>query len=140
MANELNYESNEKAKIVTHFAKIVIGGTTEKPYYGILYYDPSDKTYHEGFGSYRLDYVRVWLEEEFEIIDDAPTVDAVEVVHGRWEEHPKDTYARENHCEKLRCSKCYHYFYHAYGDGKQYCPNCGAKMDGERRNDEQEQI
>lgn len=66
-----------------------------------------------------------------ELFKQAPTVDAVEVVHGRWEEHPRDTYAKEHHCEKLRCTHCWHFFYHNYGDGKMYCPNCGAKMDGD---------
>ena len=65
------------------------------------------------------------------LMEDAPTVDAVEVVHGRWEEHPRDTFARENHCEKIRCTHCWHFFYRHYGDGKNYCPNCGAKMDGD---------
>ena len=65
MEVESGYDPAEKIK--THFARIVVSGTAERPYYGILYYDPADKTYHEGYGSYRLDYVRIWLEEEFEI-------------------------------------------------------------------------
>ena len=62
------------------------------------------------------------------LIEDAPTVDAVEVVHGRWEKafwHP------------YRCSCCGETalldrngeFYCT----SNYCPNCGAKMDGERK-------
>jgi uncharacterized paraquat-inducible protein A len=62
-------------------------------------------------------------------LEKAPTVDAVEVKHGRWEEHPRDTFAKEHRCEKLRCTHCCHFFYHNYGDNKLYCPNCGAKMD-----------
>lgn len=57
--------------------------------------------------------------------------DVVEVRRGRWEEHPQDTFAREHHCEKLRCTRCWHFFYHNYGDNKLYCPNCGARMDGD---------
>ena len=56
-----------------------------------------------------------------------PTVDAVEVVHGRWEERyaPNGKYVA---WDGFYCSVC----------GKQaaksnYCPNCGAKMDGERK-------
>jgi hypothetical protein len=56
--------------------------------------------------------------------EDAPTVDAVPVVHGRWrmetdEEEPNPL------CKVLVCSVC----------GKMggrnfcYCPNCGSKMD-----------
>lgn len=55
-------------------------------------------------------------------IDEAPTVDAVEVVHGRW----KMGFS-------VRCSVCNGY---ALTDEDNdpwitpYCPNCGAKMDG----------
>ena len=61
-------------------------------------------------------------------IDAQPTVDAVEVVHGRWMEFntmmtcsvcDKDWYYDDNNCDEFN-----------------YCPNCGAKMDGERRTDE----
>ena len=56
-------------------------------------------------------------------IEDAPTVDAVEVVHGRWIDvslsftHPKE-----------KCSVCGGI---VYACGFNYCPNCGAKMDGD---------
>ena len=63
-------------KIKTHFAQIIVCGTAEKPYYNILYFDPTDRIYHVGFGSYSLGYVFKWLSEEFEIIDDVTTVDA----------------------------------------------------------------
>lgn len=51
------------------------------------------------------------------LIENAPTVDAVEVVHGRWE--ILDGY--------VRCSVCGQIMDEDYN----YCPNCGAKMDGE---------
>ena len=55
------------------------------------------------------------------VIDDLPTVDAVEVVHGRWID------ARE-YCGDFMCSKCDA----LYGTNKfNYCPNCGADMRGE---------
>ena len=57
-------------KIKTHFAKIIISGTPEKPYYNILYFDYSDEQYHIGFGSYNLEYVFKWLAEEFEVVDE----------------------------------------------------------------------
>ena len=54
------------------------------------------------------------------IINQFPTVDAVEVVHGRWID------ARE-YCGDFMCSNCDA----LYGTNKfNYCPNCGAKMDG----------
>lgn len=48
------------------------------------------------------------------------TVDAVEVVHGRW-----------NPCGSCgyRCSKCD--FWVTFRSLNNYCPNCGAKMDGD---------
>ena len=52
-----------------------------------------------------------------------PTVDAVEVVHGRWIlTHGEDGLYYD-------CSICGH----CAGRGRKsnYCPNCGAKMDGD---------
>ena len=55
------------------------------------------------------------------MISAMPTVDAVEVVHGRWID------ARE-YCGDYLCSNCDA----LYGTNKfNYCPNCGAKMDME---------
>lgn len=61
----IQYSSHDKMQ--THFAKIIVGGTTQKPYYEIMYYDPSDHTYHIGYGSYCLDYVVRWLADEFDV-------------------------------------------------------------------------
>ena len=53
---------------------------------------------------------------------DAPTVDAVEVVHGRW------VLGNANHREYMKCSVC---IKSQTPTGVfTYCPNCGAKMDG----------
>lgn len=56
-----------------------------------------------------------------------PTVAAVEVVHGRWE-------PRQDVIGFVRCSVCHDCnIYDDWADGKKwnYCPNCGAKMDGD---------
>ena len=58
-----------------------------------------------------------------EMIDDAHTIDAVEVVHGRWIEHPDDRCSLFNGWE---CSECKQIVSGGRGN---YCPNCGAKMD-----------
>lgn len=56
------------------------------------------------------------------VLMQAPEVDAVPVVHGRW--IPAKYTTRENE----DCSNCGYSTY--YGNGYDYCPNCGAKMDG----------
>ena len=58
------------------------------------------------------------------LTEDAPTVDAVEVVHGRWVNPYINSYGHPCHC----CSECG--FKASYQD-KNFCPNCGAKMDGD---------
>lgn len=53
----------------------------------------------------------------------APTADVVEVKHGEW--------VKEG-CGLLVCNKCKFEYAHAGmpDEGLNYCPNCGAKMDG----------
>ena len=73
------------------------------------------------------------------LVCDAPTVDAVEVVHGRWEDIYNGRYANPRFC----CSVCktkalYVAVQTALGnwrdeqDLSNYCHNCGAKMDGDK--------
>lgn len=59
-------------------------------------------------------------------IDDAPTIDAVPVVHGRWVNYRKAVIGLAT-IWSAECSEC--------GCGQvrkfeeyNYCPNCGAKM------------
>ena len=54
----------------------------------------------------------------------APTADVAPVVHGRWE-----VIHVQNHWDKARCSACKRLF-ESYEWGSNYCPVCGAKMDG----------
>ncbi len=67
----------------------------------------------------------------------APAVDAVEVVHGRWEDEHGGKYANP----RYRCSVCkeralYKFKRDLLDNWKEEqaltpnCPNCGAKMDG----------
>ena len=57
-----------------------------------------------------------------------PTIDAVEVRHGEWinETRGYNWYGKCSACGKEYNVDCW------YGRFK-YCPNCGARMDGERR-------
>ena len=69
-----------------------------------------------------LDHPRcnAYLNAEFDVMD-APTVDAVEVVHGRWtDEHQGFMYY------DATCSVCGKH----NDSASKFCPNCGAKMDG----------
>ena len=59
-----------------------------------------------------------WEEETEDLVNSLTTVDAVEVVHGHW------AIINENCCV---CSACHKHSIQDY----YYCPNCGAKMDGD---------
>lgn len=71
-----------------------------------------------------------------QLIDEQPTVDAAPVVHGRWDERHVD-YASDcaiDEVQALRCSVCRRYlttpYMYSFSEYK-FCPNCGAKMDGD---------
>lgn len=53
------------------------------------------------------------------VIKDAPAADVVEVVHGEWKKRGNEK----------KCSVC-DFIYYSNNDEWTYCPNCGAKMDG----------
>ena len=81
-------------------------------------------------------------KELIKAINHAPTIDAVPVVHGAWEEETVDTY-QENAViadwQSARCSVCKRYLttpYMYYFTHYDYCPNCGAKMDAEPKSHE----
>lgn len=61
-------------------------------------------------------------------IRNAPTIDAEPVRHGRWlyNSYPTVWYGHGEPPEWV-CSECEERAYNTYD----YCPNCGAKMDGE---------
>jgi hypothetical protein len=65
-------------------------------------------------------------------IDLAPTIDAVEVVHGRWKKDWCDNNMIGHEFEE--CSKCGCSMLdtNQFWDSN-YCPNCGAKMDGDAK-------
>ena len=58
------------------------------------------------------------------LIDNIKGVDAKEVEHGRWV--MKETMIRSPFAKNAYCSVCLEETNYAYN----YCPNCGAKMDG----------
>ena len=79
---------------------------------------------------------RIVVVVRAENVDNAPTIDAVPVVHARWvKDRERNTYC--SHCEKYIPAVHWHDEYQDYEsewdeeiDETEYCPNCGAKMDG----------
>ena len=78
--------------------------------------------------SCKADYLR-------EIIENVPAADVVPVVHGRWDDSGRYTFPSGN--AAVRCTNCgcalteseYHL------NNWNYCPVCGAEMDGGADND-----
>lgn len=62
-------------------------------------------------------------ETDIELLDEIPAADVAEVVHGEWE-------TNSDRPDSLICSVCKCGFDMWKHDPHNYCPNCGAKMDG----------
>ena len=92
----------------------------------------------ESFGGLFLpNMVTVDLDRVMRAIDEAPTVDAVEVVHGEWlsayEYALKIGVTDEERLEEAKKDKWWKFCNNCEQQVKgvrNYCPNCGAKMDG----------
>lgn len=77
--------------------------------------------YLENLG--RKDSYKAKFEALCKAVDEAPAVDAVPVVHARWESLRIPS--RYGGCV-VECSKCYNRGNRSFS----YCQVCGAKMDG----------
>ncbi len=76
----------------------------------------------DGYAESRDDF-----EEYTKMVQTAPTIDAVSVVHGEW--IFRREFVEDTPFTGYRCSNCNYW----QGMGAwNFCPNCGAKMDGER--------
>ena len=106
-----NANPRETNKIKTHYARIVVDGTAEKPYYSIEWYDHTKNEYFLGYSSYYIDYVFKWLEECFEIVE-APKTNA-DRIRAMSDEELADVVAngvgcvlKAPHCMDVDCTPC----------------------------------
>lgn len=79
------------------------------------------------YATYEQREVTDWCKDEcIRQIHVMPTADVAEVKHGEW---------MKEGCGLRVCSECNFEYDHAGmpNEGLEYCPNCGAKMDGERK-------
>ena len=81
---------------------------------------------HNYCGDTLMDYEVADLIDD--CIDNAPDIEAEPVKHGRWH----DCYQIDEFHYIRICSECANRnVFHKYDSVGDYCPNCGARMDGE---------
>ena len=73
-------------------------------------------------------YGTLMMYEIADVIEDAPAADVAPVVHGKWE----DIFQNSPCGWSGRCSICSVRNDIPHPVIANYCPNCGAKMDGEK--------
>ena len=69
------------------------------------------------------------FEDALYTVENFPTADVVEVKHGEWIDC-------NEYDGNLKCSLCEEHYPWGVAAFYRYCPNCGAKMDGERKEQE----
>lgn len=99
--------ANEKRLVA--YDPVAFGEFTQSLRNTLEVYDPYSDGYEDGMGR-----IEDWLEYNY--------VDAVEVVHGRWEWDTEDVYKCSNCAEKSHVKEV---MGHPAWD---YCPGCGAQM------------
>ena len=78
-----------------------------------------------------LEALQVKWESTIKTIKNAPAVEAEPVKHGRWKAHKPDC---RGYTAGFICSSCGNIIYTDYSMKEcdyNYCPNCGAKMEGD---------
>ena len=77
---------------------------------------------HHGFNETEYGCTQYGIHQ---IIDDAPTIDAEPVRHGKWIDETFEPWGLVHH--PFKCNLCGEHAEFA----SPYCPNCGARMDEE---------
>lgn len=135
MNEKMSVPVEKKERIKTRYAQVIVSESVGKPYFEILWYDEKIRDFNIGYGSYCMEYVFQWLNEEFEFTEEKTLSP---IIYAKWEWFdenvgtPIDGYDRE---WGWRCSKCKDVLEDEYDNPDEkpkmkYCPHCGARMDG----------
>lgn len=81
---------NKGNKLVVDDIEVVVRGMRNKPYYEIKYREVGNDDYNIGFGSYDLNNVLKWKEEEFEVVSEKVEKETKEVTNKMLLEHLKE--------------------------------------------------
>lgn len=90
-------ENKKNKLVVDDIDVIVIGGIVDNPYYEIRYREVGKDYYCVGFGSYYLNNVLKWKDEEFEVVSEKAEKETKEVTNKQILEHLKEI-------EKSQCA------------------------------------
>lgn len=80
---------NKGNKLVVDDIEVIVRGIANKPYYEIKYREVGNDDYNIGFGSYDLNNVLKWKEEEFEVVSEKEEKETKEVTNRMLLEHLK---------------------------------------------------
>ena len=81
---------NKGNKLVVDDIEVIVRGIANKPYYEIKYREVGNDDYNIGFGSYDLNNVIKWKEEEFEVVSEKEEKETKEVTNRMLLEHLKE--------------------------------------------------
>lgn len=81
---------NKGNKLVVDDIEVIVRGIANKPYYEIKYREVGNDDYNIGFGSYDLNNVLKWKEEEFEVVSEKVEKETKEVTNKMLLEHLKE--------------------------------------------------
>lgn len=81
---------NKGNKLVVDDIEVIVRGVRNKPYYEIKYREVGNDDYNIGFGSYDLNNVLKWKEEEFEVVSEKEEKETKEVTNRMLLEHLKE--------------------------------------------------